>query len=439
MGKIKFWKGHFRSIYASIYQKVWLRIFYKARRKLFLTSWNKRRRVAWAKSHLSWTPSQWKKVLWTDKSIFEVSYGNISRKVIRKTYEANGPSCYKGVVHKASSVIGWGFLAANGVGNLHFFTGTIKVPDSIRVLEVNLRPSVQRLFGRKRYLFQQDNARSHTAKITRTKHVPVLEWPAASPDLSPIENIWRILKRNMAQRRPRNIQQLQDYLRQEWEKISTDTLNRLVSSMPKRLAAVIRRKDIYTSTETTSSAKYEGTTVMEISTLIPNSVETVKETSTEDTFTTYRDDTSSKLSSFSTSKTMSTKRADKTSGTSSPFHPLTTRTERDVFSSSSSATYEETTTAEGLSTDQTTVSDENDITATLSPLTSTDSTQTSKSHKISTSESNNTEKLTVIPTTVSMPSESLPNSSNQDLISTDSTEFDTASDSFSTETDLTYS
>ncbi|GBN66773.1 Transposable element Tcb1 transposase [Araneus ventricosus] len=145
----------------------------------------------------------------------------------------------------------WGCLAANGVGNLHFCTGTIKAPDYIRVLEVNLRPSVQRLFGRKRYIFQQDNARPHTAKITktwlRTKHVPVLEWPAASSDLFTIENIWRILKRNMAQRRPRNIQQLQGYLWQEWEKNSTDTLSRLVSSMPKRLVEVIRRKGDITS------------------------------------------------------------------------------------------------------------------------------------------------------------------------------------------------
>ncbi|GBL81230.1 hypothetical protein AVEN_143561-1 [Araneus ventricosus] len=48
--------------------------FYKAKRKPFLTSSNKRRRVAWAKYHLSWAPSQWKKVLWADESIFEVSY-----------------------------------------------------------------------------------------------------------------------------------------------------------------------------------------------------------------------------------------------------------------------------------------------------------------------------------------------------------------------------
>ncbi|GBN96541.1 hypothetical protein AVEN_196745-1 [Araneus ventricosus] len=103
--------------------------FYKARRKPFLTSSNKRRRVVWAKSHLSWTSSQWKKVLGTDESIFEVSYGNIGRKVIRKKDEANVPSCYKRVVHKECSVIVWGFLAANGVGNLLFCTGTIKTPD----------------------------------------------------------------------------------------------------------------------------------------------------------------------------------------------------------------------------------------------------------------------------------------------------------------------
>ncbi|GBM65870.1 hypothetical protein AVEN_238808-1 [Araneus ventricosus] len=133
----------------------------------FLTSSNKRWRVAWAKSHHRWIPSEWKRVLWTDESIFEASYLNIGRKVIRKKDEANDPSCYKRVVLKATSVMVWGCLEENGVGNLHFCTGTINAVDYIRVLEVNLCPSVQRLFGRKRYIFQQDNARPHTAKITK--------------------------------------------------------------------------------------------------------------------------------------------------------------------------------------------------------------------------------------------------------------------------------
>ncbi|GBM42563.1 hypothetical protein AVEN_183848-1, partial [Araneus ventricosus] len=123
--------------------------FYKGRPKPFLTSSNKRRRVAWANSHLSWTLSQWEKVLWTDEFIFEISDGNIGRKVIRKKDEANDPSCYKRVVLKASSVMVWGCLAANGVDNVHFCTGTLNAPDYIRVLEVNLRPSVKPLFVRK--------------------------------------------------------------------------------------------------------------------------------------------------------------------------------------------------------------------------------------------------------------------------------------------------
>ncbi|GBL99148.1 hypothetical protein AVEN_64138-1 [Araneus ventricosus] len=114
--------------------------FYKDRRKPFLTSSNKRRRVVWAKSHRIWTPSQWEKVLWIDESLFEVSYGNIGRKEIKMKDEANDPTCYKRVVLKASSVMVWGCLAANGVDNLHFCTGTIRAPDYIRVLEVNLRP-----------------------------------------------------------------------------------------------------------------------------------------------------------------------------------------------------------------------------------------------------------------------------------------------------------
>ncbi len=54
-----------------------------------------------------------------------------------------------------------------------------------------------------------------TAAITtawlRSRRVQVLNWPACSPDISPIENIWRIIKLKIRQRRSQSFQQLETY------------------------------------------------------------------------------------------------------------------------------------------------------------------------------------------------------------------------------------
>ncbi len=87
--------------------------------------------------------------------------------------------------------------------------------------------------------FQQDNAKSHTAAITTAwlhrRRVQLLNWPACSPDLSPIENIWHIIKRKIRQRRPQTLQQLETYIRQEWDQIPTPKLQKLITSMPRHL------------------------------------------------------------------------------------------------------------------------------------------------------------------------------------------------------------
>ncbi len=78
-------------------------------------------------------------------------------------------------------------------------------------------PSRRRLFQGRPCVFQQDNAKQHTAAITTAwlsrRRVQMLNWPACSPDLSPVENIWRIIKRKIRQRRPRTLQQLETYIR----------------------------------------------------------------------------------------------------------------------------------------------------------------------------------------------------------------------------------
>ncbi len=140
--------------------------------------------VLWAKAHLKWTVSKWKSVLWSDKSKFDILVGNHGRRVLRAKEEGDLPACHQHFwwygVHKC---IRYGQLACFG---RHYECWNV-----YKGLEQHMLPSRQRVF-------QQDNAKPHTAAITtawlRSRRVQVLNWPAWSPYLSPIENIWRIVK-----------------------------------------------------------------------------------------------------------------------------------------------------------------------------------------------------------------------------------------------------
>ena len=67
-------------------------------------------------------------------------------------------------------------------------------------------------------------------------------WPGNSPDRNPIENLWSILKRRVDKQKPTNSDKFQASIMQEWAAISQDVAQKLIDSMPVRIADVLKKK-----------------------------------------------------------------------------------------------------------------------------------------------------------------------------------------------------
>ena len=203
-----------------------------------------------AQTYQHWTIEDWKKVVWSD----ETKVNRIGSDGCVWVWKRAGEpltdwTTTPTVKHGGGHIMVWGCMGWNGVGMLIEVEGIMNAKQYVEILEGGLMDSVDKLeMDQENLYFQQDNDPKHTSNLAtnflKDHEINVLDWPAQSPDLNPIEHLWEVLKRllNRYEDPPSGVFELWNRAAEKWDEITQEQCKRLIESMPRRLEAVIKAK-----------------------------------------------------------------------------------------------------------------------------------------------------------------------------------------------------
>ncbi|UYV69877.1 hypothetical protein LAZ67_7001058 [Cordylochernes scorpioides] len=213
-------------------------------KRLPLTSPNRRQRLEWCRARSTWM-TEWHRVVFSDESRSCLPSDSRRVRVWRRRGERSNPAA---IVERPTvrqrGIMVWGAIAYVSRSPLLRIQGTMTAQRYVD--DVLRRVTLLYLQGVPNALYQQDNARPHTARISQQalQDVQMLPWPPYSPDLSPIEHVWDIIGRRLhALPQPRSEDELWQMVEREWRAIPQDAIRTLIDSLPRRVAACIAVRD----------------------------------------------------------------------------------------------------------------------------------------------------------------------------------------------------
>jgi hypothetical protein len=224
------------------------------KKKPRLTDSQKKARFQWAKKYSTWTIEEWKNIIWSDESKFNVlnsdrkeyywtnNQGQITKESVKPTLKFGG-----------GSIMVWGCMTWKGIGFSCKIDGNMDADLYSQILKGELIDTIKYYnMDPNTLIFQHDNDPKHTSQLSKTTlqnlGIRVMDWPSQSPDLNPIEHLWDYFAHNL---KNKNImissrEHLWEVLESELRGENQAYCQKLISSMPRRIKSVLDSKGGYT-------------------------------------------------------------------------------------------------------------------------------------------------------------------------------------------------
>lgn len=223
-----------------------------AAKKPRLSIKQKKDRMAFCKEHKSWGPDKWRSVVFSDEMNIEVDNRKGRVMLRRMAHEKYNDDCILKRTKQGSGSIGiWACMHYSGVKFFKIFDGRLNAVRYIEILEDCLQPQLDFAGGKEHTIFQQDNAPCHRANVCiewfSEQEINILKWPANSPDLNCIENLWSWLDKQIATEEPRSKDHLIEIVTKHLNNVPIDIVKNLIDSMPRRIIECIKNSGGITS------------------------------------------------------------------------------------------------------------------------------------------------------------------------------------------------